>query len=789
MQLNAAECDYALVHNAAELERLVDSDIDIVFNCDPKLIVAQMLSRIESEIQFELLNILFYEVEKGYYFIIAVAESDGQLSYLHLDCLYDKRGIHRYGLSTPFLLEGKRSVDGIYTVSPDKEFVYLCSKRIIKAKCDARQLMALKKLYSPTARAVAVEAMGEDIANDICQLILDSDDRISTESLIALRKRWQIKIRLLRPFKTLLWLLKDTQRKLIRLFKPTGLLVVLLGPDGCGKSTINRCLLEDNSRAFRSVAQFHWRPGLLPKLSSAPGNTSVQNDTAVAPPTRSHYTGTVSLLRYMYYWLDFVLGYWLVFYPKMAQTTLVVVERYAIDNLVNPERYGFAVAPWLMRFTSRFVPSPDLIIQLGGDAEEIYQRKKELNVQEIETLIGKYQAEVANWSGAVSLSLDTSKGLDATARAATQAIHDFCASRLSNGAVEDYRTFPPKGTPRLLVSSRSTPATALQMYNPASRRGQWVKAAIQRLPAPIGRVLLGRMNPVLGYKLYNMRPVIKQLQQQFGGECAIDVYVGSPGRDSKLTAQLSKGNDILAYAKLAMTDRAKQLLENEKEQLQMLGNYAFTTFSAPTYIAFDPNTSGVLVQTAPAAEMSPWPVGIDVIPMATCNELGAFSLNSESIEYLLGHWSNSAIPSSTSEAFRRELLERFAANPVICCYSHGDFVPWNAYQLPGNKMWLFDWEYAGNEYPALFDIYHFLFMQLWLVQQLSPVECCDRITLLIDSSQFIAFTNSIQLPAEVTSDYFLLYLYVLINRVGVPEGAYLEACFEKITGYGFKDRK
>lgn len=173
-----------------------------------------------------------------------------------------------------------------------------------------------------------------------------------------------------------------------------GFFVVCLGPDGVGKSTICALLPERLEGVLPWGHRFHWRPGLLPKLSRAAYDGAA---TSGSPPSRSKYRGIVALGRFGYYWLDFVIGYWLVVFPKLVRPTLVIGERYFPDVLVQPERYGFAVPGWLMRCAAWFVPNPDLIVLLKDDPQVIHARKPELSPARIGKLLDAYERELKYW--------------------------------------------------------------------------------------------------------------------------------------------------------------------------------------------------------------------------------------------------------------------------------------------------------------------------------------------------------------------------------------------------------
>jgi hypothetical protein len=162
-------------------------------------------------------------------------------------------------------------------------------------------------------------------------------------------------------------------------------------------------LITALARGFRQTARFHWRPGLLPKLSR---QRPADPDRPTAPATESQYRGVASLARFIYYSLDFVVGYWLRLYPARARTGLIVGERYYADVRVNSARYGFAVPQWLTAFVAQIVPKPDLTVLLTNEAEIIYARKQELPLRTIHDQLSRFKAEVPRWGEHTILKTD-----------------------------------------------------------------------------------------------------------------------------------------------------------------------------------------------------------------------------------------------------------------------------------------------------------------------------------------------------------------------------------------------
>ncbi|MEJ2287475.1 MAG: hypothetical protein P8Y02_02325 [Deinococcales bacterium] len=160
-------------------------------------------------------------------------------------------------------------------------------------------------------------------------------------------------------------------------------IVAVVGPDGVGKSTV---IAEVRGRLhallpITGVEVLHWRPRLLPDLSTyLAGSGDVSRGTA-GPPRRS--AGRFATLRALYYGLDVWLGYWLRQRHASSRLVLTIFDRCYLDMVVDPLRYGLAHGRTAHRLW-RFLPKPDLVIVLHDAPEHVLARKGELTLQEVE---------------------------------------------------------------------------------------------------------------------------------------------------------------------------------------------------------------------------------------------------------------------------------------------------------------------------------------------------------------------------------------------------------------------
>ena len=140
-----------------------------------------------------------------------------------------------------------------------------------------------------------------------------------------------------------------------RLARPTGLTVVLAGPDGAGKSTLGRALADAPSIPFRGVRSLHLSPGLLPPLARLAGRRVVAS--AEQPHDDRASGAIVSVIRICWLAADTALGWWPKIQRLKVRSTLVVIERGWHDLEVDPRRHRLSVGSGLVRLLGRILPS------------------------------------------------------------------------------------------------------------------------------------------------------------------------------------------------------------------------------------------------------------------------------------------------------------------------------------------------------------------------------------------------------------------------------------------------
>jgi thymidylate kinase len=564
-----------------------------------------------------------------------------------------------------------------------------------------------------------------------------------------------------------------------------GLFVVLIGPDGSGKSTVAACAMAMLGEEFRGVWRFHWRPQLLPKLGRSAQQGGAPSDENAVPSEVSKYRGIVSLARFFYYWLDFVLGYWLVIYPRRKQGILVLGERYFADTLVHPARYGFSVPHCVMRLASKLVPSPDLMVLLKDDPRTIFARKPELSVSAIAAQILAYEEEMKHWGA--NASIITQGGVEKVAeRLVTLVREGRCMQRglpsapqaASSGRTA-WHAFPSGRAPRIWVGNRDTLANALNLWQPYSRSGQLAKSVASALPQIIGLRLL-RTVPETSL-CARLEALEAAICATLGGKrYAISFATGTPGPHRKMTAQVDEGGRVIAYVKIAAAGPAQKLLRQEAHMLEWVRRDMLGATAVPTALALIEQADQLLLFLSPPPKPGMRrPVTLDELDLRFLMNLARMGATAASPERILQSTEAalSGLGPRVDALYQRVsgiVNGRLAGQGVRMFPCHGDFAPWNTLALPNSGLYVFDWEYGLPSGPALGDLFHRVFMPLRLVQKAGPVRSVDTLFALPSIIGVGRLLQSLSISAEEFSAYLLLYLlHLLSQRAGTESADYL----------------
>lgn len=208
-------------------------------------------------------------------------------------------------------------------------------------------------------------------------------------------------------------------------------LIVIVGPDGCGKTTIADAVEKRfRGRPFQSLLRVHMLFGvprmrsikaflyrcigmsLAPQKEEAPGTMHM----GMQPP----HSILKSLAYVTYYGFGMIIGRLKLFLWR-TQGGLVLADRFFQDYYYMR---GYMNCPrWYIRLMEFFAPKPDLIISLERPAEDIYSQKPELSIDEIRREQFVIRECLANRKN--TRIIDASHGLEPTIRAVISEVENW----------------------------------------------------------------------------------------------------------------------------------------------------------------------------------------------------------------------------------------------------------------------------------------------------------------------------------------------------------------------------
>ncbi len=159
--------------------------------------------------------------------------------------------------------------------------------------------------------------------------------------------------------------------------KRRGLWVVLLGPDGAGKSSVIAGLASGRAAGFVGCETYHLRPALWLKRKGTGANCDPHGQRARG--------AMISVFKLAYLLAANCLAYVIKVRPQLAQGNLVLLDRYFPDCLVDPKRYRLpASCKRVAELVAQLVPQPDQYVVLDAPVSALQERKREVAPAESE---------------------------------------------------------------------------------------------------------------------------------------------------------------------------------------------------------------------------------------------------------------------------------------------------------------------------------------------------------------------------------------------------------------------
>lgn len=173
-----------------------------------------------------------------------------------------------------------------------------------------------------------------------------------------------------------------------------GFIITFSGVDGAGKSTVIANIHQQIEKKYRrKVVVLRHRPSVLPMLSAwkEGGRAAAEQKAANTLPRQGKNRNLVSsLVRFSYYYLDYLLGQFVIYFKYVVRGYIVLYDRYYFDFINDGKRSNILLPKSFTSFCYRLLLKPRFNFFLYADAQVILNRKKELDASTIGHLTGDY---------------------------------------------------------------------------------------------------------------------------------------------------------------------------------------------------------------------------------------------------------------------------------------------------------------------------------------------------------------------------------------------------------------
>ena len=175
-------------------------------------------------------------------------------------------------------------------------------------------------------------------------------------------------------------------------FDPRGRVVVFLGPDGAGKSTVLNLVKDRLTESGADFHSYYFAPGFLARYRPKGDNAVTTN-----PHDGRQYGAGLIVAKIALMLFEFRMGVRKV----RKKHDIVLFDRFIHDLLVDPKRYRMERLRWWMRAMLGLAPKPDLLIVISAPAEVIHGRKQEVPFEETKRQVEAYKALATGFANAL----------------------------------------------------------------------------------------------------------------------------------------------------------------------------------------------------------------------------------------------------------------------------------------------------------------------------------------------------------------------------------------------------
>lgn len=376
-----ANTPYALLKfTERDINKISDhSDIDMVIEKEKAITIIKQIKANSYVEKVKLQNFSFMSIIDIYF-------KDG--SFLEIDFIYDiKRKDQLILKGKDVLTNANKLESGINVASIYHDFVYTtCFYQLNGAAVPKHYISFFKK-----QKVRLLDLFNEAFETKVTNL----NEFGSKNSLLKQQLRKKLKSndnnKSINAAKNKINYLIDSAKKI---FSSNGVVISFSGVDGAGKSTVIDLIKNELEQKYRKqIVVLRHRPSLLPIISSFKyGKEKAEKiATETLPHAGNNQSKLSSIIRFTYYFLDYIIGQWYIKVKYLWKGYVVLYDRYYFDFIEDAKRSNIVVNKSIAKWLYRFVFKPDLNIFLYASPDVILKRKQEVTAEKIVSMTTNYK--------------------------------------------------------------------------------------------------------------------------------------------------------------------------------------------------------------------------------------------------------------------------------------------------------------------------------------------------------------------------------------------------------------
>lgn len=398
-ELEKEDVQYFILRNYEKLpEQNLGKDIDIVIKPKAYSQTEKILLKVMAMFDIHYYQITQFDRMRCWYIM-----DDKKHFGIHIDIIENEvyKGFEFFSFEK--LYKNVEKYNGFYVLNKTMDTIMLLVQNIVAYKClKNKYRTTIANNYALFKNGIDKEILsfwGDKLGRKMIDSLNKSDFDSIIENAYKYEKGAMKRIFLKRPFYTIKGITRFLCGKIHRVIlcpRKFWRFIAVEAPDGTGKTTFIDSLVTELRRYYVSdegrFCIHHFRPLILPNLGAVGEKAGVmKQDTDFTKPHRAKPAGKLSsFIRMTYYWVDYLIGMPYLLRKEVKAERYTIFDRYIFDFVVDPKRARISLPYWMRKMFARMVIQPQIVFVLNTEADVIYKRKQELELNEIKRQLDEF---------------------------------------------------------------------------------------------------------------------------------------------------------------------------------------------------------------------------------------------------------------------------------------------------------------------------------------------------------------------------------------------------------------